>query len=159
MIRLNKLTDYAVVVLVQLSQDRSKVITASQLAHGSAVPGPTVAKLLKGLARAGIIASQRGAAGGYTLARDPTAISVADIIRALEGPIALTACVDGESGGCDVETLCPMRGNWDKVNQAIRRALEQVSLADMAAIPPWTGLHAAAPVRAGASAPIARVAG
>lgn len=154
MIRLNKLTDYAVVVLAQLSQDAKRTVTAPQLAQSSGVPVPTVAKLLKSLARAGIIASRRGAAGGYALARDAHAISVADIIRALEGPIALTACVDGESGGCDVETLCPMRGNWDKVNQAIRRALEEVSLADMAAAPlAWPRVHAPAPRRAAVAPP------
>jgi FeS assembly SUF system regulator len=154
MIRLNKLTDYAVVVLAQLSQDEKRTVTAPQLAQSSGVPVPTVAKLLKALARAGIIASRRGAAGGYAMARDAHAISVADIIRALEGPIALTACVDGESGGCDVETLCPMRGNWDKVNQAIRRALEDVSLADMAAVPlAWPRVHAPAARRADAPPP------
>lgn len=134
MIRLNKLTDYAVVVLSQMANDPATVITAPKLAHDTALPVPTVSKLLKSLARADILTSHRGAGGGYVLGRDAEDITVADIIIALEGPISLTACVDGSAGLCDVETLCPMRGNWDKVNRAIRGALEDVTLADMAAM-------------------------
>jgi FeS assembly SUF system regulator len=136
MIRLNRLTDYAIVVLTQMGRDHAGVRTAPQLAHETGVPLPTVAKLLKTLAADGIIASHRGAAGGYSLSRAPEAISVAQIIAALEGPIALTACVEGSGNHCDVESLCPMRGNWDKVNRAIQRALEDLTLAEMA-VPAW----------------------
>ncbi len=97
---------------------------------------PTVAKLLNTLAHERVIASHRGAAGGYSLERPPAQISVAEIIQDLEGPIALTACVNGATGCCDVESICPMRGNWDKVNKAIRNALSQVTLADMAVSSP-----------------------
>ena len=131
MIRLNRLTDYAVVVLAKMANAQGEVRTAPQLASGTMIPLPTVAKLLKMLAREGIIRSQRGASGGYVLSRAPENISVAEVIGALEGPIALTSCVDGTTGLCEVETLCPMRGNWDKVNMAIRDALRGVSLADM----------------------------
>ena len=96
------------------------------------MPLPTVAKLLKDLTRERVLTSVRGAAGGYRLNGAPEDISVLRIIRALEGPISLTACVDGAVGGCVVESLCPMRGNWDRVNKAIGDALEGVSLADMA---------------------------
>lgn len=133
MIRLNRMTDYAVVVLGRMG--REGVLNVAQLAQDSGVPQPTVAKLLKQLAQAGVVASQRGAAGGYVLARPASAITVAEIIAALEGPISLTACVDGVEGQCDVERLCPMRGNWDKVNRAIRAALESVTLADMTPAP------------------------
>lgn len=133
MIRLNRMTDYAVVVLGQMSRDG--VVNVAQLAQESAAPQPTVAKLLKQLAAAGIVVSRRGAAGGYVLAREPEAITVAEIVTALEGPILLTACVDGADDACAVEQLCPMRGNWNKVNQAIRRALSDVTLADMAPAP------------------------
>lgn len=132
MIKLNRLTDYAVVVLTQMGGDDAPVLNATQMAQDSGVPLPTVAKLLKQLSHAGIVASQRGASGGYVLARTPEAITVAEIITALEGPIALTACVDGAESHCEVETLCPMRGNWNKVNEAIHGALSQVTLADMA---------------------------
>ena len=132
MIRLNKLTDYAVVVLAQMANDTDAVVTAPKLARDTGVPAPTVAKLLKALVRAEILTSQRGAGGGYVLGQAASDITVADIISALEGPISLTACVDGNDLTCEVETLCPMRGNWDKVNRAIRNALESVTLAEMA---------------------------
>ena len=148
MIRLNRLTDYAIVVLGQLAQlrepaessgakagDLTGSRTAAQLAQDTGVPLPTVSKVLKMLAHGKIIASQRGVAGGYTLSRDPRAITVADIITAMEGPIALTACVDGAVGSCDVEALCAMRGNWDKVNRAIRAALSAVTLQEMLSTP------------------------
>ena len=132
MLKLNRLTDYGVVVLTQMVRKPDDLRTAPQIAQDTGVPLPTVAKLLTALAHERLITSHRGAAGGYTLNRPAEAISVAEIIQALEGPIALTACVDGASGGCDVELLCPMRGNWDKVNKAIHGALSQVTLADMA---------------------------
>jgi FeS assembly SUF system regulator len=132
MLRLNRITDYAIVVLAQMAREPERLVTAPQLAHDSAVPTPTVAKVLKDLAREGVLASERGAHGGYRLARAPAEITVLEIIRALEGPVSLTACVDGTEGLCDVESLCPMRGNWDRVNSAIRAALASVSLADMA---------------------------
>jgi FeS assembly SUF system regulator len=132
-IRLNRMTDYAVVVLGRMG--REGVVSVGQLAQESRVPQPTVAKLLKQLAQAGIVVSQRGAAGGYALARAAESITVADVIAALEGPISLTACVDGAEGHCEVERLCPMRGNWDRVNRAIRAALESVTIADMTPAP------------------------
>ena len=132
MFRLNRLTDYAVVVMTRMNHDPDSLRTAPQIAQDTGIPLPTVAKLLNALARECLVMSHRGAAGGYTLGRKAQEITVAEIIQALEGPIALTACVNGSGNHCDVETLCPMRGNWDRVNQAIREALSQVSLADMA---------------------------
>lgn len=132
MLRLNRITDYAFVVLSQMAREPVRLVTAPQLAHDSAVPLPTVSKILKDLARDGVLVSERGVHGGYRLARSPADISVLQIIRALEGPVSLTACVDGSEGQCDVESLCPIRGNWDRVNSAIRAALDGVSLADMA---------------------------
>ena len=144
MIRLNRLTDYAIVVLSQLGREARAVRTAAQLAQETGVPLPTVAKLLKSLAADHLIVSHRGPAGGYSLGRAPEAISVAEIIASLEGPIALTACVDGAVAHCDVESLCPMRGNWEKVNRAIRKALEELTLAEMAAPPLFPAPAAAA---------------
>lgn len=133
MIRLNRLTDYAIVVLSQMGRDSAAPVrTAPQLAHETGVPLPTVAKLLKILAADGIIYSHRGAAGGYALSRAPEQIKIAEIIASLEGPIALAACVEGSGNQCEVESLCPMRGNWEKINRAIRTALEGLTLADMA---------------------------
>jgi Rrf2 family protein len=95
------------------------------------VPEPTVAKVLKTLAAGGLVASQRGARGGYRLLRPLAAIPIADVIAAVDGPIALTACVDGTTGCCESESLCPMRGRWDPVNDAIHQALSSITLADM----------------------------
>lgn len=136
MLRLNRLTDYAVVVLAQMTQHPEQTVTAPQLSQDSVVPLPTVSKLLNLLAREGLIKSQRGASGGYALGRPAESISVADIVQAVEGPIALAACVEGTTDHCEVEQLCPMRGNWNKVNSAIRGALEKLTLADMAVTPP-----------------------
>jgi FeS assembly SUF system regulator len=136
MIKISKLTDYAVVVLTQLSRDNA-LHTVADLADATGVPGPTVAKLLKPLTAAGLVASHRGVNGGYSLNHAPECISVAAIITALEGPIAVTECVSDAESLCGVESLCPMRGNWDKINRAVRRALEEVTLADMAAPPSW----------------------
>ena len=131
MFRLNRLTDYAVVVMTRMNHDPDSLRTAPQIAQDTGIPLPTVAKLLNALARECLVMSHRGAAGGYALGREAQEITVAEIIQALEGPIALTACVNGSGNHCDVETLCPMRGNWERVNHAIREALSQVSLADM----------------------------
>ncbi|MDB5397667.1 MAG: BadM/Rrf2 family transcriptional regulator [Rhodospirillales bacterium] len=131
-IRLSKLTDYAVVMLSYMAAREGEVYTTARLAQRSAVPEPTAAKILKSLARGSILVSQRGSNGGYELARPAAEITVAEIIVALDGPIALAACVEGSSDHCGVEQLCSMRGNWNRVNRAIRDALEDITLADMA---------------------------
>lgn len=130
MLRLSKLTDYAVVVLVRLSVTDA-VQTSTGIAGTTGIPEPTVAKVLKALAGRNLVASQRGARGGYRLARPLTAIPIADVIAAIDGPIALTACVEGGPGDCDAQSLCPMRGRWDPVNEAIHQALSTITLADM----------------------------
>lgn len=135
MMRLSKLTDYAVVMMVHMGQTDGRVFSAAQIAEETGVPAPTVAKLLKELARADLLISIRGANGGYRMDRTPEEVSIAEVVQALEGPIALTACVDGADDNCTVESLCGMRGNWNKVNTAIRTALEGVSLAEMALAP------------------------
>ncbi len=132
MFRLNRLTDYAVVVLARMSQHPQRLVNAAHLAEDTGIPQPTAAKVLSLLAKGGLLASQRGAAGGYHLAKPATEIQVAEIIEAMDGPIALTACVDGAADSCGSESFCPMRGNWDRVNTAIRTALENVTLAEMA---------------------------
>lgn len=135
MLRLNKLTDYAIVMLSRMGEREGEVFTVPSLAQDSGVPQPTVAKLMKQLGRAGVVTSQRGAAGGYMLSRRPEDVSIAEIVTALEGPISLTACIDGVDTSCSSLSLCPMSGNWNKVNRAIRSALDNVSLADMAPEP------------------------
>lgn len=131
MLKLSKLTDYAVVVLVRLSSGSDAVQTSPCVAAATGIPEPTVAKVLKALSAAGLVTSQRGARGGYRPVRALSAIAVAEVIAAVDGPIALTACVEGSSAGCNSEHMCPMRGRWDPVNEAIKHALSQISLADM----------------------------
>ena len=130
MLRLSKLTDYAVVVLVRLSRG-VPCQTAPGIAAATGVPEPTVAKVLKALASRELVISQRGARGGYRLARPLTDIAVSDVVIAIDGPIALTACVEGSGAGCEAEHRCPVRGRWDPVNTAVRAALEAISLADL----------------------------
>ena len=123
--------DYGVVVMSQMAQNISAMKTAPELAASWGVPTPTVSKLLKLLVRGGLVESRRGVNGGYALTKNIDDITAADIIEALEGPVTLTACVDGSEANCGVESLCPMRGGWEKVNRAIRAALEEVTLAEL----------------------------
>lgn len=134
MLRLSKLTDYATVLMTAAAQAPQRVHTGLELAERTRLPPPTVAKLLKTLTRAGLLESLRGAHGGYRLARSPDRISVADIISALEGPIAVTDCAT-HAGGCTIEHNCAARSNWRLINTAIHQALEAVTLAQMAATP------------------------
>jgi FeS assembly SUF system regulator len=100
-------------------------------AHQTGVPHPTVSKVLKILAREGLLASHRGAKGGYSLARAPQDIPVIDVITALDGPIGITECIDDAPGECGQESVCRVKGNWQRINDAIRRALAEVTLAEM----------------------------
>ncbi|MEQ1438246.1 SUF system Fe-S cluster assembly regulator [Fontimonas sp. SYSU GA230001] len=131
MLKLSKLADYATVLMTLIARDATRVHTGQELAERSGVPAPTVAKLLKSLARGGLLQSLRGARGGYRLARAPARISVADIIAALEGPIGVTECAT-HPGGCTLESGCTTRANWRLINAAIRHALEAVTLDRMA---------------------------
>lgn len=130
MIKLSKMTDYSVVILAEMARGQGALMTASGLAVASSLPEPTVAKVLKLLARGAVISSVRGANGGYMLERRPEEISIAAVITALEGPVVLAACVE-EGGGCSHEKTCSVRGLWDPVNEAMRAALENVTLAQM----------------------------
>lgn len=136
MIRLSRMCDYGVAMLTFFARDPHAQHSASEVAEATGVPAPMASKILKQLGRAGLLVSHRGVHGGYGLARPAAAISVAEIVEALEGPIALTACVDEGTGDCGIERSCPARANWQRINEAIRRALDEVTLADMAdAIP------------------------
>jgi FeS assembly SUF system regulator len=131
MLRIAKLTDYATLLMVRLAREPGRCFSAGQLAGELGVPLPTVAKLLKRLLQAQLLASVRGSGGGYSLAHAPGAISVADVVSAIEGPVALTQCAHGQ-GDCALEQNCATRANWQVISHAVRVALEAVSLADMA---------------------------
>lgn len=137
MLKLSRLTDYAVAALVRLGTAEG-VETSPGIAAGIGVPEPTVAKVMKALAGHGLVISTRGARGGYRLSKSLADIPVSEVIVAIDGPIALTSCVEGAAATCENHSLCPVAGRWDPVNEAIRNALSHISLADMAAasIPP-----------------------
>ncbi len=131
MLRISKLTDYGTVVLGYLAGTRSEYASASEVAAATGVGLPTVSKLLKTLAKAGLVTSTRGAQGGYRLARRPAEITAAEVIDALEGPVSITECASSDSH-CGIEHVCSVGGAWQRINVAIRRALDDVSLADLA---------------------------
>ncbi len=131
MLRVSKLTDYATVVLAEMARAPAHVHTAPDLAARTRLARPTVSKLLKLLARDGLLTSYRGAHGGYLLAFDPERISAAQIIDSVEGPVAMTEC-GLEQHQCELEHVCSVGPHWQRINRAVRAALEEVSLADLA---------------------------
>ena len=130
--RLSNLADYAVVTMSAAARHCGVARTsATELASETGLPLPTVQKLVSMLSKAGLIRAVRGAGGGLQLARPAAAISVADIVEAVEGPIALTQCIDGEA--CVVEHNCAVRPHWPVINQALRSALADIPLTQLAA--------------------------
>jgi len=126
--RLSNLADYAVVMLAAAARKDGARLSATCLAEETGVPLPTAQKLVGRLAAAGLIVSSRGTGGGFKLARCASAISLADIVEAVEGPIAMTACVETGRHDCGVEHSCRVKPHWDAVNNAMRGALAGVSL-------------------------------
>jgi FeS assembly SUF system regulator len=126
------MTDYAVVLATHLAATDG-AHAARDLALQTQIPEPTASKVLKKLARAGVVISQRGAKGGYSLARRPEQIGINEVIEAIEGPIAVTQCSDESTDSfCEYETNCGVRANWQRINLAVQGALSEISLADMA---------------------------
>lgn len=134
MIRLSKLTDYGFVLLNRFVADREGEVVhnARDLAEETSLPLPTVSKLLKALTRGGLLTARRGVKGGYVLARPAQAITAADVIEALEGPVALTDCSVHSGEDCSLEHNCPIRPHWVLITEAVRAALDRISLLDMA---------------------------
>jgi len=135
MLRVTKLTDYASLVLTAMAAEAEAVHSATGLAERASLELPTVSKLLKLLAHAGLVQSFRGATGGYRLARPPAQIHLIDVLEAIEGPLAVTECV-GQSGLCGIEHSCGVRANWRRINDVIDEALRGFSLLDMMSPPP-----------------------
>ena len=135
MLRVSKLTDYATVVMTVLAEAPAHVHSAQELAERARLELPTVSKLLKQLAHAGLVDSFRGVNGGYKLSRAPERTTIADIVTAMEGPIGMTEC-GAQAGLCGHEPHCGVRVNWQRINQAIAHALGSVTLADMLKPPP-----------------------
>lgn len=133
MIRLSRLTDYGIVLMAHLAaRSEGGAHAAREVSFETGLPLPVVSKVLKSLARGGLLVSQRGAKGGYTLARAADEITVPEMIRVLEGPIGLTECTQ-HPGACPQEASCHVREPWQRINDAVRAALADITLADLAA--------------------------
>jgi len=135
--RLTSLADYAVVMMAAAARHPAGArLSAGLLAGETGVPLPTAQKLMGRLAAAGLLSSARGTGGGFRLAREARGISLADIIEAVEGPIAMTNCIEGTVHECALEGSCRVKPHLNAVNFAVRGALQGVSLDTLAEVAP-----------------------
>ena len=132
MLRISKMADYGTIVLTAMAKEAERVQSVAEIVSLTGLPVPSVSKLLKGFIRQGLVLSLRGAKGGYKLARSPAAISTAQILQAIDGPIGMTEC-STHPGSCHHEAGCQVRPHWQRVNRAMLQALEQISLKQMMA--------------------------
>jgi FeS assembly SUF system regulator len=130
MLKLSKLTDYAVVIMAYLSQHTGLAINAKSIAKHTGISLPTTSKLLKRLSHEGLLQANRGIKGGYQLAYPATDILLGTVIQTLEGPIALTEC-SHHTRTCGLEKQCMIRDNWRRISAFIQSILMQISLADL----------------------------
>jgi FeS assembly SUF system regulator len=131
--RLSHLADYAVVLMTAAARyPASARLSATELAADTGVPLPTAQKLMGQLAGCGLLTSARGVGGGFALARPAGEISLADIVEAVEGPIALTMCSDGTNHDCALDAHCRVKPHMGVVGNAVRGALGAVSLTELA---------------------------
>lgn len=136
MIRIRWETDYGLILLGFLVKDPvTKIHTAREVSDSAHLPLPIVSKILKTLAREGILHSHRGVKGGYSLAQPAEKVTLAEVIQALEGPIGITECAS-HPGVCNMETGCPMRVNWMRISDAFRESLGRIPLSEMYAPTP-----------------------
>lgn len=133
MLKMSRLTDYGTGVLAYLASAGDLPHSASAVAEQTGLPNATVSKILKLLTRGGLVTSHRGAQGGYVLSRPATQITAADVIDALEGPLALTECSTAD-GSCEIEAFCLVGTAWQRINIEIRHALDEISLAELASM-------------------------
>jgi FeS assembly SUF system regulator len=133
MIRLAKLTDYGLLLMTSMARKgKTSVHNARDLALLTQLPLPTATQVLKQLLQSGLLVSHRGINGGYSLAKEPADISLAEVIAAIEGPIALTECSTDVTGLCDLERSCPIKTNQRVISEIVRGALQKVMLSDLA---------------------------
>ena len=130
MLKLSRLTDYATLVLAHLASQPQRRHSDAEVAERTGLAGPTVSKVLRALARDGLVSSTRGATGGYALSRTAREITAADIIDAIEGPVAVTEC-SHEDGDCSLEAVCGVGQGWQRINRLIRGTLEQITLDEL----------------------------
>ncbi len=131
MLRLGRMTDYAVMVMGHMAHHHGELRTTPEVVLSTGLPVPTVGKLLHRLAELELLTAVRGRNGGYRMDRPATEISVAEIIAGFEGPVALTDCLPAGGGLCDFEDRCQVGGRWTAVAEAVQRVLDDLTLADM----------------------------
>lgn len=131
MIKLSNLADYAVELMCCIALHPDDIHSSAGLSHITHIPLPTVSKILGTLVRSRLLSSHRGLKGGFSLARDAKAITIAHIIEAVDGPVQLTTCLDEETADCDRVSHCGTRSQWYRINQAVKDALDGVSLLHM----------------------------
>lgn len=130
MLKIGKMTDYAVLILAAMAKAPTAVMSATHIADSLHLSQPTVSKILKTLADSSLVLSQRGAEGGYHLGKPAESISVAEVIAAMEGDLTMTECCETTSH-CSIGTLCSMQENWLKINKLIKELLSRLSIIDM----------------------------
>ena len=130
MLRISKMADYAVIIMNTLSAHADTIISAVDIAKDSHLTLPTVSKLLKILVKKNLVRSKRGPKGGYVLKYAPDEITLATIISAMDGPIAMTQC-SADTQTCTQEAVCSVRTQWSVVNAVVNAALSSLSLKDM----------------------------
>ncbi len=146
MIRIRKMTDYGIVILAHFARhDAYRLHSARSVAEETRVAAPTVSKLLKQLTSAGLLTSCRGAAGGYQLAVNANAVTVAEIVEALEGPIGITECSEPGGSQCEETGHCRLSMHWPHINLAVRSALAAITLSDISRPLPMGHLGTGAP--------------
>jgi len=131
MISITKHSDYAIVMLAYLARNPDVLVSAKELSEGSKLPYPTVSKILKLLVKSDVLASIQGAHGGYRLKKSPTEISVASVIEAIEGPIAMTECATGDHGKCKTQDSCSIQPHWMTINGVIKKSLENLAISTL----------------------------
>ncbi|OGT38040.1 MAG: SUF system Fe-S cluster assembly regulator [Gammaproteobacteria bacterium RIFCSPHIGHO2_12_FULL_37_14] len=130
MLRISKLTDYATLIMSHLAADPERLESAAVIADALHLGLPTVSKLLKLLADAGLVTSARGSDGGYRLARSPAQITLSDVIAAIDGDLALTICCEGDKL-CSLNMTCTIQDNWKVINHMVQDLLAQFTVKDM----------------------------
>lgn len=136
MISITKHSDYAIVMLAYLAKNPNVLMSAKELSEGSKLPYPTVSKLLKLLVKSGTLMSIQGSQGGYRLKKNPTDISVASVIEAIEGPISMTECATGDHGKCKTQDTCSMQPHWMTINGVIKKSLESLAISSLNQVTP-----------------------
>jgi FeS assembly SUF system regulator len=131
MLRITKEADYGIVLLaIMAEQEPGEIHTAREAAERSGLPLPMVSKIMRSLARGDVLTSHRGVTGGYSLDRSPADTTVAEVIRAIDGPISMVQC-GVEPGACEQEPSCPTRVNWARISREVERALESIPISEM----------------------------